>query len=194
VPTDGGAGPCAGEESVFACPGGNCGAWVLRVSYNDGLRCILNGTLIIDDLAQQRTTMYWTDLGDVTTPVTDGPNVLACRWRWAALAAWFDLDLTAGSAEVIPRSHESTDPTLPDADCGSHPHYRLYNAGGTPPNDALGLTVVDLDYDDRSWHRVPGPLGNTDSGQQPCTADAFPAGAQPPVDVFLRKRFCVDTR
>lgn len=117
----------------------------LKMAYNDGAQCFLNGREFINTLSTAQTEKYWNktlSIGDYLIP---GQNVLACRvsngdGNRGTLLGYFDVELIVDSLTIIPRGGGN---------------WKYYGTGGSiyPPYvDSNNRSWYEASYNDNSWN------------------------------------------
>lgn len=159
------------QYALLANPGAK-----LRLAYDDGLQCYLNGIEVFNALGEAHGGIYWNKEISVDNYLQNGQNILACRvsngdGNRGSGYGYFDTELVVNSQTVIPKGSSDWK------------YFGETNKTNPPYTDSSGKNWYQNNYNDGLWK----------TGSTPFDGRKGDVLKQAPDDAWFRKFFDLNT-
>ena len=157
----------------------------LYLSYDDGILCFINGSLIVNVLEEYHPNKYWNRQLDVYKYLKKGLNLIACQvsngdGNSGKSGGNFDAELVVSGEKIFSRGKAST--------CSTNTTWRYYGSGGStlyPLRGVNGESWYQTNYSDSNWNFGIAPFGEGNWAKS-CTKGIL---KKAPDDAWFRKWF-----
>lgn len=114
----------------------------LKLSFDDGLQCFINGTEVVNLLTETHRSTYWNRTIEVSKLVKAGINLIACQvvnkeGQLTRAQGYFDLSFSFKGQKIIPE--------------GFNDGWRYYISDTEPPLGPRKQNWTKLEYNDAGW-------------------------------------------
>lgn len=154
---------------------------VLKLSYNDGIQCFINESLIINVLEEIHPGHYWDRKIDIYKNLKEDENLIACQIVNEVAGGNFDAEIVLNSEEIIKKGNSDY--------CNTSTYWKFYgesNSASPPPKDKDGDKWYQFGYNDDDWKYGPAPFGDDPVNDESCVKNIL---NHAPDNAWFRKKF-----